>query len=84
MTIELGCTVKEKITGVEGRVVGITAWETGCDHIGVKRLGTDKDDKPYDMIWFDAPMCDVLIPYLSSTIQLNPAKKPGGPVPNGR
>lgn len=58
--IKLGDTAKDRITGVQGRVIGITHWETGCSHIGVKRLGVDKDGKPWDILWFDEPNVDVV------------------------
>lgn len=78
----MGDMVVEKISGVEGRVVGISFWETGCNHIGIKRLGVDKDGKPHDILWFDEPMVDPL-PIKEPEKAPNKSRKPGGPLPSG-
>lgn len=77
----LGDMVRERLSGVEGRVTGITFWETSCTHIGVKRLGLDKEGKPYELLWFDEVNCEPLAqrPELAPA----PGKKPGGPLSSG-
>lgn len=40
---ELGVTLKERVTGFEGVVMGRTQYYTGCDHYGLlSRELTDK------------------------------------------
>ena len=78
----LGDMAIEKLTGVSGRVVSVCFYETGCTHIGIKRLGVDKDGKPFDMLWFDEPNVD-LLPEQKDELKPNPSKKPGGPLTTG-
>jgi hypothetical protein len=78
----LGVTVREKLTGVQGRVIGITFWETGCTQVGVKRLGLDKDDKPHDVLWFDEINLDLIGDDPASAP--NAGDKPGGPLTSGK
>ena len=84
--LALGDRVRERFTGVEGIVVGITQWLTGCAHIGVKREGLDKDGKPWDMMWFDEPNVACIDAAVVAESPIDPATgfKSGGPVPNGR
>lgn len=78
----LGDMVREKISGLTGRVVGISFWETGCNHIGVKRLGLNKEEKPFDVVWFDEPNVDLCAENAASpNLAPNPSTKPGGPLP---
>jgi hypothetical protein len=86
--IQLGDRVRERITGVEGIVWGISKWLTGCDHIGIKREGVDKDGKPWDCLWFDAPHVTVLQKAVIDEKAVNPVdpvteQKKGGPLPSG-
>lgn len=80
---QLGDTVREKISGIEGRVIGINFWETTCTHIGVKRLGVNAEGKPHDLLWFDEPMLDLVAPAKPDQLAPNAAPKPGGPLASG-
>lgn len=84
--INLGDRVREKLSGVEGVVIGITHWITSCDHIGVKRQGVDQNGKPWELLWFDEPHIEVLERAAVAAPAVDPATgmKPGGPIPNGR
>lgn len=86
MKIALGDRAREKITGIEGIVTGITHWLTGCDHIAIKRPGIDKDGKPWELLWFDEPNVELVAPQVMTEQPIDPAtgRKPGGPIPNGR
>jgi hypothetical protein len=57
--IELGDKVKDTMTGIEGIAYGRSIYMTGCDHIGIKRTGTDPDGKPHDLHWVDEPLVKV-------------------------
>ena len=50
--IELGCKVKDSVTGLEGIVVGRTHYLNGCIQWGV-RPPIDKDGKVVDAFWID-------------------------------
>lgn len=81
----LGDHAQEKLTGISGRIVGIAFYETGCTHIGIKRLGVDKEGKPFDLLWFDEPNVDLLsaVGDDDEALQPNASKKPGGPLTTG-
>jgi hypothetical protein len=51
---ELGETVKDKVTGFKGVVVGRSNHISGCDTFGVQ-ASTLKDGAPQDPKWFDEP-----------------------------
>lgn len=78
----MGDMAKEKLTGIEGRIIGITFWETGCTQIGVKKLGVDKDGKPHDVLWFD----EINLDKIGTDQSLAPhvGGKPGGPLTAGK
>lgn len=78
----LGDTVREKLSGIEGRVVAITFWETNCTHVGVKQSGVNKEGRPHEICWFDEPLLD----FVATGRPLNalaPDAKPGGPLTTG-
>lgn len=77
----LGAMAREKISTIEGRVVGICFYETGCTHIGIKQIGLTKDGKPFDMLWFDEPNVDLIGD--DPSLKPNSSEKPGGPLPTG-
>ncbi|MBD3762618.1 hypothetical protein [Rhizorhabdus sp.] len=84
--IGLGDRAREKFTGVEGIVTGITLWLTGCNHIAIKREGLDKDGKPWELLWFDEPNVELVKAKEVAEQPADPStgRKPGGPIPNGR
>lgn len=60
MKVEMGCQVREVISGMTGVVVAITKFITGCDHACVRAEGVDKDGKPHEGQWFDITRLDVI------------------------
>jgi hypothetical protein len=60
--VELGCKVKDLITGFEGIVTGRTLWLTGCVQFVVVSQELDKDGKRRDGEWFDEQRLKVLEP----------------------
>lgn len=81
-SVQLGDLVKDKLTGFEGVVVGITQWLNACRHIGVKPIFLDKDGKPREAIWFDEPQISVLHEEFFQPDPVDPGAT-GGPVPDG-
>lgn len=81
----LGDFVREKLTGIEGRCIGVCFYETGCTQIGVKRIGVDKDGKPFDLLWFEEPNVDLIAEAGDDDEALAPnsGSKPGGPMTAG-
>jgi hypothetical protein len=78
---DLGDTVREKLSGIEGRCIGISFFDTGCNQIGIKRLGVDNDGKPFDLLWFDESTVDLIA--TDASLAPNPSTKPGGPLTTG-
>ena len=54
MSIQLGATAKDKITGLEGVVTGRATYITGCDQYLIQPRNTEKDAK-----WIDEQRLDV-------------------------
>jgi len=59
MTIKLGNTVRDTITGYEGVVFGITNYLFGCKRVGIQGK-IDKEGKVPELHWFDEPSLQVL------------------------
>lgn len=53
MSIKLGTTVRDVITGFEGVVTGRAEYLTGCAQVQVVPRVLDKDGKRRDSEWFD-------------------------------
>lgn len=51
---DLGETVKDKVTGFKGVIIGRADHISGCDTFGVQ-CNTLKDGAPQDPRWFDEP-----------------------------
>jgi hypothetical protein len=74
--VSLGDKVKDKISGIQGVVIGISHWLNGCDTIGIRpRAG--KDNKEVDCLWVD----DIQVEVLHEGFFFEKEKKTGGPQP---
>lgn len=82
MKIELGMTVKDKITGLNGVAVCRSSYLTGCDRISIQPTEL-KDGKPLDWVAFDENQLDIINNNVikMNTIDETPTKV-GGPRPN--
>lgn len=58
--VQLGWEVTDRLTGVNGIVIGITKWLTGCDTVGVKPQGVDDKMQQFEAVWFDVTRLKVL------------------------
>jgi len=74
--LEIGDIAKDRITGLEGIVVGITTWLNGCSRVNLKPRSLDKDGKPLESSCFDEKDC-----LLVAAVNPKPEKvtKTGGP-----
>ena len=52
--VELGDYVQDRITGFEGRIIGICTYITKCDQCLISPV-VDKDKKWVDSHWIDKP-----------------------------
>lgn len=78
--IQLGQTVKDKITGFSGIVTGRVEYLTGCNQLLV--APPVKDDGAFrDSQWFDEQRCDVLN---ATPIALHNGETPGFDAPAPR
>lgn len=70
VTVRLGDRAKDRVTGFEGIVVGITDWLAGCRRV---QLLSEQlhDGKPIDVEHFDEPNLEIL----QSQVHPEPAKE---------
>ena len=84
MKIELGMTVKDKITGLTGVAVCRATYLTGCDRIYIQLLEI-KDSNPPEWVAFDENQLEIVKG--KKVIDLSPkntTEKVGGPRPTIR
>lgn len=86
--VQLGDKVRDRITGFEGIVVGMTEWLYNCRRPIVQPSTVDKDGEPGKPQSFDEPQLEILqreafMPQqpvqASETRELVGAGRPGGP-----
>ncbi len=76
--IKLGDKAKDKISGYEGVVIGISEYLHGCRRIAIQPEALNKDGKPMEAQWFDEPQLQIVKPK-----KLKRGKKDtGGPMPS--
>ena len=84
MRISLGDKVRDTLTGVEGIAFGRSSYMTGCDHVGIKRSGTDPNGKAFDLHWVDEPLVEVVEASAYTPADPQRALEPnGGPALHG-
>ena len=82
--IELGSTVRDKITGFEGIATSRAEFLYGCVRYGIEPVDLDKENKPMEPQFFDEQRIEVLeepAPELKVS-KKSKFDKPGGPKPN--
>lgn len=76
----LGEKVKDRITGLEGIVIGNTEWVTGCNTVTVKPQGIGTDGKTYESVGVDEPWLELIGEGISlEADKPTDPKKRGGP-----
>jgi len=75
--VQLGDTVRDRITGFEGVVTGRVEYITGCNQLLVSPRV--KDGAKQDACWFDEQRCEVDVS--AERIVLDNSKTPGADMP---
>ena len=77
---KLGAKVRDRISGIEGIVIGNTEWITGCNTINLKPQGLDPSGKPFESVGVDEPWLEEVKGGISLQVE-KPAdpKLRGGP-----
>ena len=57
--VEVGNTVRDKLSELEGLVVARTDWLYGCVRITIQPKGA-KDGKPFESFSVDEPQCEII------------------------
>lgn len=73
-----GDKVKDRVTGYEGIVIGVTHWLNGCIRIGIQGVGK-MDELPKDAFWADSNQVEVLEAGVIKPGRLYTDEPPGGP-----
>lgn len=79
--VQLGGRVRDRISGLEGIVVGITDWLYQCRRPIVQPTAL-KDGAPADAVSFDEPQLEVIeqgVFALRVADDIEPSEKTGGP-----
>ncbi len=72
--IELGMKVRDKITTLEGVMIGVCVHMTGCHQALVTPVGLNKDGKRFESEWFDLQRLEQVG---TDIIKLDNSKTPG-------
>lgn len=74
-----GDRLKDKVTGLEGIVMVIAKYATGCLHYGIQ-TSQMKDGEPIDWIWLDESRFELME---KRAVVFNIEQRPSGPSPVG-
>lgn len=58
--VKLGDKVRDRVTGYEGTVIGITNWLNGCARLGVQGQERNENGMPNDAYWFDEFQAEII------------------------
>jgi len=58
--VRLGALVRDRITGVQGIVVGITDWLYGCRTVTVSRTDLSEKGEVRERLHFDEPQLETI------------------------
>lgn len=83
MTVQLGDKVRDRISGFEGIVIGITEYLYGCRRPFVQPTALSNEGKPGEASSFDEPQLEILQPAAFEPVVTGAAvpTKTGGPRP---
>lgn len=74
--IELGDKVRDRISGLEGIVIGLTKWLYGCVRVSIQPQES-KDGRPADSFTIDEPQCELVKSGAIERPQEQPASRHG-------
>jgi len=75
--IKLGDLVRDKVSGYQGIVVGISDFLYGCKRIGIQAQNLH-DGKPVESIWIDLPQAELIEGQKVKTVESD--RITGGPI----
>lgn len=81
--IEIGDTVRDSITGLEGKAICVMQYTTGCARVGIQ-APLDKDGKVPDPYYADVLTVEVVTEGPRHATTLTEAASKGGPPPGYR
>ena len=81
MSIRLGDRVKDKVTGLEGVVIGVSEWLYGCRRISIQPQQA-KDGAPAPMFCIDEPQCELMEGQFIRGYEAPGVAGPAGPRPD--
>lgn len=82
MRIELGWTVRDRITGLEGVVMGRSEYLTGCAHVGILPRALKADGTSHEYQWIDETRCEILPKFKPVVLREHVSGGKGGPESN--
>lgn len=75
---ELGDTVRDSVTGLEGVISGVHAYQTGCARISIQpKVGAD--NKVPDSYSVDYPQLELVTPGPRHVVAASTSSRAGGP-----
>lgn len=77
----LGDHLREKVTGLEGIVMVVAKYATGCVHVGIQPHGLDSNGKRREWDWIDQSQME-LVEKRKVVFDVD-ENTPGGPCPSG-
>ena len=77
---KLGQRARDIVTGIEGIIIGISSWLTGCNTCGIKPP-VRKDGTNPDVTWVDEMRVEVLDSVSIFDKRTQPDLETGGPAP---
>lgn len=77
MDLKLGDIARDRISGYEGVVIGVTDWIYGCRRMTLQSKGLH-EGKPIEPISVDEPQCD-FVDRQPSVAAKSASAAPGGP-----
>lgn len=79
---EMGCTLRDKVTGLEGIIMVRAEYFSGCHHYALSPAKTDKDGSGVpDWVWLDQSRLEP-VEKEAMTFSVN-RSKPSGDFPSG-
>ena len=77
----IGDLLKDRVTGLEGIVMVVAHYATGCVHVGIQSQKLCNDGKRQEWDWIDQSQLDLI--QAQKVVFKTDVTAPGGPAPSG-